>query len=69
MTKKQKAAHYREAASLAMRGKGFIYLLDLGLYAEFRDVFGFTSQKMIGADRSTAFCFMAAMVEAGDTEL
>lgn len=60
------AQHYRAAARLAMRNKGYIYLLDRGLYAAYREIFGFPALKLKNGDRALAMCFMAAMVEAGD---
>lgn len=60
--------HFRNAASHALNGRGYTYLLDRGLYADFRESFGWMAQgdDLSFQERSIAFCFMAAMVEAGD---
>jgi hypothetical protein len=58
--------HYRVAASMALDGKGLMYLLDRGLYADFRRAFGWPGVKLSGELRCLALCFMAAMAEAGD---
>jgi hypothetical protein len=68
MLRRANAAHFIKAAKLAHeKRQGYTYLLDRGLYGRFRSAFGFIDDEYLTQEqRGMAFCFMAAMIEAGD---